>query len=57
MTLPTRDDAWELMTSTTPSLQLRRNMRSVEMAMRAYARRLCVAEEPWAVLGGIHDWD
>jgi predicted hydrolase (HD superfamily) len=57
VTAPTRDEAWDLMTSMTPSLQLRRHMRSVEMAMRAYARRFGEDEERWAVLGVIHDWD
>ena len=36
---PTRDEAWDLVTSMTQSDQLRRHMRSVEAAMRAYARR------------------
>jgi predicted hydrolase (HD superfamily) len=57
VTTPTRDEAWDLMTTITPSLQLRRHMRSVEMAMRAYARRFGEDEERWAVLGVIHDWD
>jgi predicted hydrolase (HD superfamily) len=57
MTTPTRDEAWELMTTITSSLTLRRHMRSVEMAMRAYARRFGEDEERWAVLGVIHDWD
>ncbi|MEO8743803.1 MAG: HD domain-containing protein [Candidatus Dormiibacterota bacterium] len=54
---PTRDEAWELVTSTTQTDQLRRHMRSVEAAMRAYARRFGEDEERWAVLGLIHDWD
>src|SRR5260370_10696327 len=54
---PTRDEAWELVTSMTQSDQLRRHMRSVEAAMRAYARRFGEYEERWAVLGLIHDWD
>jgi predicted hydrolase (HD superfamily) len=56
-TVPTRDDAWELVTSMTQTDQLRRHMRSVEAAMRAYARRFGEDEESWAVLGLIHDWD
>ena len=56
-TTPTRDQAWELVTSMTQTDQLRRHMRSVEAAMRAYARRFGEDEERWAVLGLIHDWD
>jgi len=54
---PTREEAWELVTSMTQSEQLRRHMRAVEAAMRAYARRFGEDEERWAVLGLIHDWD
>jgi predicted hydrolase (HD superfamily) len=54
---PSRDEAWQLVTEMTQSEQLRRHMRSVEMAMRAYARRFGEDEERWAVLGLIHDWD
>ena len=45
------------MTSMTKTDQLLRHMRSVEAAMRAYARRFGEDEERWAVLGLIHDWD
>ena len=54
---PTRDEAWALVTEMTPSETLRRHMRSVEAAMRAYARRFGEDEERWGVLGLIHDWD
>jgi predicted hydrolase (HD superfamily) len=54
---PTRDEAWELVTELTQSETLRRHMRSVEAAMRAYARRFSEDEERWGVLGLIHDWD
>jgi predicted hydrolase (HD superfamily) len=54
---PTREEAWGLVTEMTQSETLRRHMRSVEAAMRAYARRFGDDEERWAVLGLIHDWD
>ena len=54
---PTRDEAWALVTELTASETLRRHMRSVEAAMRAYARRFGEDEERWGVLGLIHDWD
>jgi len=54
---PTREMAWELVQESTQSETLRRHMRSVEAAMRAYARRFGEDEESWAVLGLIHDWD
>jgi predicted hydrolase (HD superfamily) len=57
MTTPTRDEAWDLVTSMTKTDTLRRHMLSVEAAMRAYARRFGEDEERWAVLGLIHDWD
>jgi predicted hydrolase (HD superfamily) len=55
--VPTRDEAWALVTELTESVTLRRHMRSVEAAMRAYARHFGQDEERWAVLGLIHDWD
>ncbi len=54
---PTREEAWGLVTELTRSETLRRHMRSVEAAMRAYARRFGEDEERWGVLGLIHDWD
>ncbi len=54
---PTREETWALVQESTRSETLRRHMRSVEAAMRAYARRLGEDEERWGVLGLIHDWD
>lgn len=54
---PTREQAWALVQESTQSETLRRHMRSVEAAMRAYARRFGEDEERWAVVGLIHDWD
>ena len=54
---PSREEAWALVTELTQSEALRRHMRSVEAAMRAYARRFGEDEERWGVLGLIHDWD
>jgi predicted hydrolase (HD superfamily) len=56
-TLPSREEAWGLIQESTPSEGLRRHMRSVEAAMRAYARRYGEDEERWGLLGLIHDWD
>jgi predicted hydrolase (HD superfamily) len=53
----TRDDAWALVTEYTQSEQLRRHMRSVEAAMRAYARRFGEDEERWGLVGLVHDFD
>lgn len=54
---PSREEAWSLVTEMTQSETLRRHMRSVEAAMRAYAPRFGGDEERWGVLGLIHDWD
>ncbi|MBO0705886.1 MAG: HAD family hydrolase [Candidatus Dormibacteraeota bacterium] len=54
---PTREEAWELVQESTPSESLRRHMRSVEAAMRAYAERFGGDPDRWGLLGLIHDWD
>src|SRR5204862_6495698 len=48
---------WGLGQGSTRSDALRRDMRWVVAAMRAYARQFGGEEESWAVLGLSHDWD
>jgi putative nucleotidyltransferase with HDIG domain len=52
-----RDQAWTLFCAWTASPSLRRHVLAVEVAMRAYARRLGGDEETWAVTGLLHDLD
>jgi len=55
--VPTRVEALALVHEYTESPSLRRHMRSVEAAMRAYARKYGEDEERWAVTGLLHDFD
>jgi putative nucleotidyltransferase with HDIG domain len=52
-----RDTAWALVCEYVQSLGLRNHMRSVEIAMRAYARKLGENEDLWGVVGLLHDFD
>lgn len=52
-----RDEAWTLFCAWTVSPSLRRHVLAVEIAMRAYARRLGGDEEVWGVTGLLHDLD
>ncbi len=54
---PTRDDAWNLLCEWTESANLRKHALAVEAAMRAHARRLGQDEEPFGIVGLIHDFD
>lgn len=55
--MPTRDDAWQLVTEHTTNPSLIRHMLAVEAAMRAYARQYGADEELWGVAGLVHDFD
>ena len=52
-----RDDAWALVCEYVQNPGLRNHMRAVEIAMRAYARRLGQDEDLWGVVGLLHDFD
>ncbi|WP_117237770.1 HD domain-containing protein [Thermus sediminis] len=55
--MPSFQEALALMEAWTESDSLRRHMRAVEVAMRAYARRYGEDEELWAMAGVLHDMD
>lgn len=57
MSLPSRDDAWALVTAFTQSPSLRTHMLAVECAMRAYAAHFGEVVERWGLAGLIHDFD
>jgi putative nucleotidyltransferase with HDIG domain len=56
MTL-SREAAYSLMTEYTRSESLRKHMLAVEAAVRGYARLWGEAEEDWAVVALLHDFD
>jgi putative nucleotidyltransferase with HDIG domain len=53
----TRDDAWCLLTEFTLSESLRKHALSVEVCLRAYARKFGEDEDLWGLVGLIHDFD
>ena len=55
--MPTRDDAYRLMTAHVKNESLRKHMLSVEAAMRFYAHKYGEDEELWAMTGLLHDCD
>jgi putative nucleotidyltransferase with HDIG domain len=55
--MPTREEAWELVTEYTTNQSLLHHMLAVEAAMCAYARKYGEDEEPWAIVGLLHDFD
>jgi putative nucleotidyltransferase with HDIG domain len=53
----TRADAWALLNEYVTDQSLIRHMLAVEVAMRAYARKLGQDEEEWGLVGLLHDFD
>ncbi|GAB4521875.1 MAG: HDIG domain-containing protein [Anaerolineae bacterium] len=57
MTMPTRQEAWDLVCEWVSSDSLRKHMLAVEASMRAYARKYGEDEELWGITGLVHDLD
>ena len=55
--MPTREDAWKLLTEYTASESLRKHMLAVEACVRAYARKQGADEETWGLAALLHDFD
>ena len=55
--MPTRDDAWKLLTEYTQSESLRKHMLAVETCVRAYAKKNGADEETWGIAALLHDFD
>jgi putative nucleotidyltransferase with HDIG domain len=55
--MPTREDAWALVTEWTTSESLRKHMLAVEAAVRGYARLYGEDEENWGLVALLHDFD
>ncbi len=55
--MPTREDAYKLMTSHVKNENLQKHMLAVEAALRFYARKYGEDKEIWAMTGLLHDCD
>jgi putative nucleotidyltransferase with HDIG domain len=55
--LPSRDEAYSLLREYVASESLVNHCRSVEAALRAYARKYSEDEEKWGIVGLLHDFD
>ena len=55
--MPTRDDAWRLVSVWTASESLRKHALAVEAAVRGYARRAGANEDEWGIVALLHDFD
>jgi putative nucleotidyltransferase with HDIG domain len=56
-TLPSRDQAWQLLCQYTEKEGLRKHALAVEASMRHYARLYGEDEELWGLTGLLHDFD
>lgn len=57
MSLPTRDEAWDLVCDWIRNDGLRKHVLAVEAALRAYARKYGEDEALWGATGLVHDLD
>ena len=57
MSIPTRDEAFAILTEYTQNKNLIKHGLAVEAAMRFYARKFGEDEELWGVVGLLHDFD
>ncbi len=57
MSVPAREDAWELVCEWIAADSLRKHVLGVEAAMRSYARRESEDAELWGITGLVHDLD
>jgi predicted hydrolase (HD superfamily) len=57
MTVPSRADAWALLTEWTQGDSLRKHALAVEAAVRGYARLFGEDEQAWGVVALLHDFD
>ena len=55
--MPTRTDAWQLLTEWTTGESLRKHALAVEAAVRGYARMAGADEEAWGLVALLHDFD
>lgn len=55
--MPSRDEALQLLEEWVPNPALRNHMKSVEAALRWYARQRGADEEEWGLAGLLHDLD